>query len=52
MVTRLCKAYHIIDGLFQTSFYEHIIRNRAEYEETAKYISENPYRWQEDELHP
>lgn len=52
MVTRLCKAYHSIDGLFQTSFYEHVIRNRAEYEKIAKYISENPYRWQEDELHP
>lgn len=31
--------------LFQTSFYEHIIRRQEDYDEIAQYISENPIRW-------
>ena len=33
------------DKIFQTSFYEHIIRNKTDYDEIAKYIHENPIRW-------
>ena len=40
------------DGkLFQTSFYEHIIRGREDYEEIVKYIYEDPIRWYYDELY-
>ena len=34
----------------QTSF-EHIIRDREDYEEIVKYIYENPIRWYYDELY-
>lgn len=39
------------DKVFQRSFFDHIIRDRKDYEEHAKYIYENPLRWQYDELY-
>ena len=35
---------------WQRSFYDHVIRNRQDYEETRKYIFENPQNWEKDEL--
>lgn len=32
-------------SIWQKSFYDHIIRNRLDYEEHVKYIYENPIRW-------
>ena len=32
-------------NIWQRSFYDHVIRNREDYEEIAKYIYENPMRW-------
>ena len=40
-----------IDKLFQTSFYDHVIRGREDYEEISKYISENPLKWKLDKLY-
>lgn len=37
--------------LWQRSFYDHIIRNRDDYNEVFKYIYENPARWQYDSLY-
>ena len=37
--------------IWQRSFYDHIIRNRNDYDEIVKYIHENPIRWQFDELY-
>lgn len=37
--------------IWQKSFYDHIIRDREDYEEHLKYISENPVRWHDDELY-
>lgn len=37
--------------IWQKSFYDHIIRNRKDYEEHLKYIDENPTRWYYDELY-
>ena len=37
--------------IWQKSFYDHIIRDREDYEEHLKYISENPVRWYDDELY-
>ncbi len=37
--------------IFQRSFYDHIIRNRNDYEEICKYIYENPIRWEIDKLY-
>lgn len=51
MTTKRCKELRQIEKLFQTSFYEHIIRDREDYEEHVKYICENPVRWYYDELY-
>lgn len=39
------------DKIFQSSFYDHIIRNRNDYQEIYKYIYENPMRWHLDKLY-
>ena len=31
--------------IWQKSFYDHIVRNSKDYDETVKYIYENPMRW-------
>ncbi|MBR5449010.1 MAG: hypothetical protein IKV43_03390, partial [Clostridia bacterium] len=51
LTTRECKNTGFVGKLFQTSFYEHIIRGREDYEEIVKYIYENPVRWYYDELY-
>ena len=51
LTTRECKMNGFDGKLFQTSFYEHIIRNREDYEEISRYIYENPTRWYYDELY-
>ena len=37
--------------VWQRGFYDHIIRNKHDYEEISKYIYENPLKWQFDELY-
>ena len=51
LTTRECKKNGFEGILFQTSFYEHIIRGREDYEEIVKYIYENPLQWYYDELY-
>ena len=34
--------------IWQRGFHDHIIRDRGDYEKIAKYIYENPIRWQYD----
>ena len=51
LTARECKKKGFEGKLFQTSFYEHIIRNRNDYIEVVKYIYENPIRWYHDELY-
>jgi REP element-mobilizing transposase RayT len=51
LTTRECKKVGKAEKLFQTSFYEHVIRGREDYEEIVKYIHENPMRWYYDELY-
>ena len=34
--------------IWQRSFYDHVIRNRDDYDEIYKYIYENPMKWQFD----
>ena len=36
-------------SIWQTSYYDHIIRNEEDYQEKRQYIDENPLRWIEDE---
>ena len=51
LTTRECKKVRAVDKLFQTSFYEHVIRGREDYEEIAEYIDNNPKRWELDQLY-
>ena len=51
LTTKACKENGFSGKLFQTSFYEHIIRTRSDYEEITKYILENPLHWRFDELY-
>ena len=38
--------------VWQRNYYEHIIRNDADYTRIAEYVADNPRRWAEDRLHP
>ena len=38
-------------NIWQRSFYDHVIRNREDYEEIVKYIYENPMRWYYKYIH-
>ena len=51
LTTKQCKSVHPIDKLFQTSFYEHVIRGQEDYEEIAEYIMNNPKQWELDTLY-
>ena len=51
LTTLKCKQIKPINKLFQTSFYEHIVREGRDYEVKSQYIHENPLKWQFDELY-
>ena len=51
LTTRQCKKVQPIDKLFQTSFYEHVIRGREDYNEIAEYTVNNPKQWELDKLY-
>ena len=40
-----------IPGFWQRSYYDHIIRDEADYQRIWQYIDENPARWEEDCYH-
>ena len=46
MKRRISKE--IGESIWQRSFHDHIIRDRGDYEKIAKYIYENPIKWQYD----
>ncbi len=37
------------ESIWQTSYYDHIIRNESDYAEKWRYIDENPAKWADDE---
>ena len=41
---RFCTK-EIGENIFQRGYFDHIIRNREDYEEHVKYIYENPMKW-------
>ena len=47
LTTRICNQIQKTPGrkIFQTSYYEEIIRNEQGYYETWQYIDENPMKW-------
>ena len=51
LTTRQCKKVQPIDKLFQSSFYEHVIRGPEDYNEIAEYIVNNPKQWELDKLY-
>ena len=51
IVTIKCKRNGYKDKLFQTSFYDRIIRSNDEYMEICNYIYLNPQNWERDELY-
>lgn len=51
LTTRECKKLRPIDKLFQTSFYDHVIRGKEDYEKIAEYIINNPKQWELDQLY-
>ena len=52
LTTKACKNLRPIKKLFQSSFYEHVIRGQADYDEIATYIQNNPKQWELDKLYP
>ena len=47
--TRACRRIGFPkDHLYQSSFYEHIVRTEQDYAEIWQYIESNPQRWKED----
>jgi REP element-mobilizing transposase RayT len=53
LTTRLCNIKDCIEGrkIWQTSFFDRIIRNEQEYLNTWQYIDENPAKWEEDKYY-
>ncbi len=51
LVTKIVKRHHTIDKLFQRSYYDHIIRNEKDYQNTFSYILRNPGKWLEDKYY-
>jgi REP element-mobilizing transposase RayT len=46
------KKWGAFDGkLWQRNYYEHIIRDEPSHMTIAEYISNNPVRWERDELY-
>ena len=51
LTTRECKKVQPVEKLFQTSFYEHVIRGQEDYHEITEYIANNPKQWELDALY-
>lgn len=52
LTTRACNRAYGTGRIFQSSFYDHIIRNDADYEKTIEYVEDNPSRWMYKQTHP
>ena len=50
LTTRECRKNGLEKRLFQTSFFDHIIRDRQDYEDHVRYIEKNPSEWCQDDL--
>ncbi len=51
LTTKACKKLRPVEKLFQTSFFEHVIRGREDYDEISAYIANNPKQWELDMLY-
>ena len=50
-VSKAIRQYAGDVKVWQRGYYDHVIRNQADYDEIANYISENPLRWELDKLY-
>jgi len=51
VTSRACREL-IMTAVWQRNYYDHILRNEAEYRRIFDYIQNNPAQWQQDQLHP
>ena len=51
LTSRICRQNGLKSKLFQSSFYDHIIRNEQDYNEIWQYIENNPQKWSEDRFY-
>ena len=51
LTTRIYNQRFSMGKIFQTSFYEHVIRDLKDFEDCYNYISLNPARWHSDDLY-
>ena len=51
LTTKECRKICPTAKLFQTSFYDHIVRTELDYADVVRYIENNPLAWQLDELY-
>ena len=53
-VTKRINIHRDTPGVpvWQRNYYEHVIRDDADYTRIAEYVADNPRRWIEDTLHP
>lgn len=51
LTTKECRKISPTAKLFQTSFYDHIVRTEVDYADVVRYIENNPLAWQLDELY-
>jgi len=50
-VTKWVRANTNICDLWQRNYFEHIIRTEKSFNEIQKYILNNPYNWEQDEMY-
>ena len=51
LTTRQFRSSGHTGKVFQTSFFEHVIRGQSDYDEIAQYILNNPKQWELDQLY-
>ena len=51
LTAKECRKISPTAKLFQTSFYDHIVRTELDYADVVLYIENNPLAWQLDELY-
>ena len=44
----IARDHKTTEKIFQRSFHDHVIRDRADYDKIADYIDKNPLTWQYD----
>lgn len=50
-VTRMIHAIDPSIRVWQTRFYDHVIRDQTDYENSWTYIDENPVKWESDDYY-